>query len=132
MHATSDSPTPAFRSVMPSLPVAELDRALTFYTQALGFLPQFRNGSTFAIIVRDGVELSLMASGFSGVPAGSGRCYFRLSSGIDSLYAAYQATAVEVRHELRDEEYGMREFMIADVDGNEINFGQLISNQSNN
>jgi hypothetical protein len=48
------------------------------------------------------------------------------SAGIDELYEGYRGRGVTVLHELRDESYGMREFMIADADRNEINFGQLI------
>ena len=117
---------PVFRSVMPSLPVSDIDRAVAFYRDTLGFSLDFRNGSNFAIVARDGVQLGLVAVGVSNVPAGLGRCYCKLSSGIDSLYSDYRSRNVSVLHELRDESYGMREFMIADLDRNEINFGQVI------
>jgi catechol 2,3-dioxygenase-like lactoylglutathione lyase family enzyme len=117
---------PTFSSVMPSLPVADLDRAIVFYTQSLGFVLRFRNGSCFAIVAHGAVELGLSSPEIAGVPAGHGRCYCKLSEGIDTLYADYRSGGVTIRHELRDESYGMREFMIADPDGNEINFGQPI------
>lgn len=116
--------TPIFSSAMPSMPVADLEQAIGFYTGALGFALDFRNGSTFAIVARDGVQIGLFSASFSGVPAGAGRCYCKLSGGIDALYADYLAGGVAIRHPLRDESYGMREFMIADLDRNELNFGE--------
>jgi catechol 2,3-dioxygenase-like lactoylglutathione lyase family enzyme len=115
---------PALSSVMPSLPVADLEQAIAFYTQSLGFTPRFRNGSSFAIVAHGAVELALASPDVTGIPAGHGRCYCKLSDGIDILYADYRSRGVTIRHELRDESYGMREFMIADPDQNEINFGQ--------
>ena len=111
---------------MPSLPVADMDRAITFYTKSLGFILSFRNGSSFAIVTRDAIQLGLMTPEVAGVPAGHGRCYCKLSGGIDAVYSDYCSRSVSIRHELRDESYGMREFMIADPDQNEVNFGQPI------
>jgi len=68
----------------------------------------------------------LQAVHVSGLTPGDGRCYCKLSSGIDSLYSDYRMRKVDVLHELRNESYGMREFMIADLDGNKVNFGQAI------
>lgn len=116
--------TPRFTSVMPTLPVQDMARAVTFYTEILGFELDFQNGASFGIVSRDGIELGLAAPSISKVPAGHGRCYFKLSTGIDELYESYRSRGVTILHELRDEPYDMREFMIADADRNEINFGQ--------
>ena len=124
MSEPASPPIPSFSSVIPTLPVADIERAITFYTVVLGFRLQFRNGSTFAIVAWDRVEIGLIAADFGGVPAGLGRCYCKLSAGIDALYASYQQREVTILHELRDETYQMREFMISDPDRNEINFGQ--------
>lgn len=119
-------PTPHFTSVMPTMPVQNLANAVNFYSAKLGFEVDFQNGTTYAIVSRDGIQLGLAAPPVSTVPAGQGRCYFKLSAGIDDLYEGYRDRGVTVLHELRDESYGMREFMIADADRNEINFGQPI------
>ena len=111
---------------MPSLPVEEVPRAADYYTISLGFEVVFRSGVTFAIVRRDNVELGLSQAACSGALAGTAACYCKLSQGIDALYAEYHTRGVSIRHELRDESYGMREFMIADADGNRINFGQPI------
>jgi catechol 2,3-dioxygenase-like lactoylglutathione lyase family enzyme len=116
---------PRLASAMPCLRVADVPRAVDFYNGCLGFAPVFRNGVTFAIVRRDQIELGLSQAAYSGATPGGGSCYCKLSQGIDALYADYQARAVTVLHPLRDESYGMREFMIADLDGNTINFGQV-------
>lgn len=120
---------PVFSSVMPSMPVAHLQSALDFYTGPLGFEQSFRNGDSFAIVQRDSVRIGLLAATVSGVPAGHGRCYCVLSAGIDQFYATCQREGVTIIHELRDETYGMREFMIADADQNHVNFGQSLTEE---
>ena len=115
---------PSLASVMPCLRVADVPRAVDFYNNSLGFAPVFRNGVTFAIVRRDQIEIGLSQAAYAGATPGTGSCYCKLSQGIDALYSEYQARGVSIRHPLRDESYGMREFMIADPDGNTINFGQ--------
>jgi len=110
---------------MPTLPVTHMDTAAAFYTGSLGFHLTFRNGASFAIVDRDGVELSLTTFEVSGVSAGQGRCYLKLT-GIETLYSDYLAKGVSILHELREESYGMKEFLIADPDGNEITFGEPV------
>jgi predicted enzyme related to lactoylglutathione lyase len=117
-------PSPHFTSIMPSVPVESLPRAVAFYAEQLGFEVEFQNGTTYAIVSRDGIQIGLAAPPLSTVPAGHGRCYFKLSAGIDELYEDYRARGVTILHELRDESYAMREFLIADADQNQINFGQ--------
>jgi catechol 2,3-dioxygenase-like lactoylglutathione lyase family enzyme len=117
--------TPRFTSAMPTLPVLSVESAIAFYTAALGFSLTFRNGSSFAIVARDSIELGLTTVEASGVSAGRGRCYLKLT-GIEALYSDYLAKGVSILHELREESYGMKEFMIADPDGNQINFGEPV------
>lgn len=112
-----------FTSVMPSIPVAALAPAISFYVKTLGFSLVFQNGDAFAIVARNGVELGLLSAVAHDVTPGSGKCYVKVE-GIDHLYTIYCNRGVTVRHKLKVETYGMKEFQIADPDGNEINFGQ--------
>src|SRR3989442_12171 len=77
---------------------------------------------SFAIMKRDNVELMLQTRRLGGVPGKNG-CYIKLT-GVEALYSEYQKKGVTIVHPLRTEEYGMKEFMIADLDGNKINFGE--------
>ena|SRR5579862_1626906 len=110
-------------SVMPSMPVSGLDMAVAFYTEKLGFKVTFRNGDLFAIVSRDGVEIGLAPVAVHKRTPGTGGIYLK-ASGVDALHTDLVAKGVAMLHPLRDEAYGMREFMIADPDGNTINYGE--------
>jgi len=89
----------------------------------LGFELTFINGKCFAIVARDGVEIGLCPSAFhQGIP-GKGSCYLKVT-GVEALYAEIVAKEVTVLHPLKTENYGMKECMIADPDGNTIHYGE--------
>ena len=119
--------TPQFSSVMPSLTVADLPKAIAFYEDVLGFRCAFTNGDPicFAIVSRGGVEVSLAGERLGGV-AGKNNCYVKLLTGIETLYAEYEKNGAPITHPFRIEEYGMKEFMITDLEGNTVNFGQPV------
>jgi catechol 2,3-dioxygenase-like lactoylglutathione lyase family enzyme len=114
----------SFDSVMPSCAVNDMPKAIRFYLDSLGFTCVFTDGDpiSFVIMRRDTVEISLHTQRLGEVP-GKHTCYVKVR-GVDSLYSEYQSKGVKIVHALRDEEHGMREFMIADPDGNLINFGE--------
>jgi catechol 2,3-dioxygenase-like lactoylglutathione lyase family enzyme len=116
----------SFTSVMPSCTVSDLPKSVAFYRDRLGFDCVFTNGDPicFAIMRRDSVEISLQTQRLGGAPGQHG-CYVKLT-GVESLPADYQKKGVKIVHPLRTEEYGMKEFMIADLDGNTINFGEVV------
>lgn len=104
------------------MPVSDLDAALAFYTQMLGFEMTFKNEGAFAIIARDGVEIGLApAEIHHGIP-GKSNVYLKVSE-IESFYADLQSRGAQILHPLKKEPYHMKEFMIADIDGNTINYG---------
>jgi uncharacterized glyoxalase superfamily protein PhnB len=115
---------PKFRSVMPGFGVADVTRAVAFYEEKLGFRVTFRNGAVFAIVTRDGIEISL-GPHRPGAPAGTCACYVKLK-GVDALHDEFAARGVAMTHPLKTEAYGMREFMITDPDGNTLNFGEPV------
>ena len=115
---------PMIRSIMVGFAVRDLDSALDFYTSKLGFRVVFKNGAVFAIVARDGIEISVGLDR-SGGKIGKGSCYLKVG-GIDSLHDEFLANGVTMSHPLKTESYGMREFMITDPDGNNLNFGEPI------
>lgn len=120
------TPDTQLLSVMPGYGVKNLATSLNFYVGLLGFETVFTNGPqtapTFAIVRRGNLEISLMLDKEGG-GAGRGSSYVKVR-GITALYESWLARGVPMAHELKDEEYGMREFMIQDPDGNTINFGE--------
>jgi len=113
-----------FSSVMPGFGVVDVARAVEFYEGKLGFRATFRNGAVFAIVARDGIEISL-GHHRSDASIGAGACYVKLK-GVDALHDELAARGVAMTHPLKTESYGMREFMITDPDGNTLNFGETV------
>jgi len=116
---------PRINSVMPGFGVRDMGAAIDFYTIKLGFQIVFRNGAVFAIVSRDGIEISLGLDR-SGAEAGKGACYLKME-GVDVLHAEFIGNGVEMTHPLKTESYQMREFMITDLDGNTLNFGEPVA-----
>jgi transcriptional regulator with XRE-family HTH domain/catechol 2,3-dioxygenase-like lactoylglutathione lyase family enzyme len=115
---------PHLKSTMPGFAVRDMDRAVAFYTTNLGFRVSFRNDGVYTIVRRDEVEIGLGLDR-SGEKAGRGSCYLKLT-GVDAVHAEFLSNGVGMTHDLKDENYGMREFMITDPDGNTVNFGEPI------
>jgi len=103
--------------------VRDLDASLAYYAK-LGFKPVFQNGAVYAIYSRDGIEISLSLDR-TGAKSGKGSCYIKLE-GVDALHAELLVKNVVVTHPLKTESYGMREFMLTDLDGNTLNFGEPV------
>ncbi len=111
---------------MPGFAVADLTRAIDFYEGKLGFRVVFRNGSVFAVVTRDGIEISLALQRNGAIHKSA--CYVKLA-GVDALHEEFTARGVTMTHPLKTESYGMREFMITDPDGNTLNFGESLGNK---
>ena len=110
---------------MPGFAVNDMDLAVAFYTERLGFRVSFRNEKVYTIVRRDDVEIAL-ALNRSKKSAGHGSCYVKME-GIDLVYDELSSNGVVMTHDLKDESYKMREFMVTDPDGNTVNFGEPIS-----
>jgi uncharacterized glyoxalase superfamily protein PhnB len=114
---------PVLESVAPILQVADLTRALDFYTKVLGFAIEWTSGEPPAIasVCRDRVEINL-ALNAAPVPA---MIYIQVR-GVDDYFARIAAAGATVTVPLADRFYGMRDGRIKDPDGNEINLGESL------
>ena len=115
-------PRAQFTSIMPGFSVRSMIDAIDFYKNQLGFEVSFRNGEVFTIVSRAGAEISLGLDR-SGKRIGTGSCYLKMK-GVEALYREFVEKGIQITHPLKTEEYHMREFQIADPDGNTINFGE--------
>jgi catechol 2,3-dioxygenase-like lactoylglutathione lyase family enzyme len=114
--------TPKFEAITPRLPVSDVEKALTFYIDLLGFSLGWKWGDplTHANVCRDSIALDLIAT--SPGRRGPALAYIRLSS-VDAYFAELTARGVEVG-ELADRTYGMRDFEVVDPWGNRLAFGE--------
>jgi uncharacterized glyoxalase superfamily protein PhnB len=110
-------------SVTPILQVADLQRAIGFYRDALGFSQGWIAGEPpwLASVCRDAVEFNLHVVA-NPVPS---HVYLNVD-GVDDCFAAAATAGARVVHSLADRHYGMRDGRLADPDGNEISIGECL------
>jgi catechol 2,3-dioxygenase-like lactoylglutathione lyase family enzyme len=111
-----------FVAVTPRLPVSDVDKALDFYVNRLGFQLGWKWGNplTHANVCRDSIALDLVASPAGRV--GTAMAYIELS-GVDAYFAELKERNVE-SSVLQDRPYGMRDFEVVDPCGNRLAFGE--------
>lgn len=107
---------PTFGRVAPAIPVADMERALRFYRDVLGFRVSFTNGNptSFAVINQGAAELHL---GVQPGKAGSAHAHLMVDD-LDAVYDRLVQAGATVRQAPKVQEWGLRDFVIADPDGN--------------
>jgi predicted enzyme related to lactoylglutathione lyase len=119
--------------ISPVLLVADLERAIAFYRDALGFeCEKFGDPPDFASASRDSatILLGLAPEASRLVPHWQIRdktwnAYVRVDDA-DALYAEVQARGAPIDYTIYDAPHGFREFGVQDPDGHDIAFGQLL------
>ena len=128
----SDEALPRLTQITPLVPVSDMDRALEFFCGTLGFVLGFR-AEGYAFLKRDNVALRLL-----NAPPGADMhdpkrqqaCYIDVQ-GVDELYASMKPEldklpARRVRPPF-NQDYGQREFHVADEDALLVFFGAGIA-----
>jgi catechol 2,3-dioxygenase-like lactoylglutathione lyase family enzyme len=114
---------PVFQEIHPILGTRDIERALDFYTNRLGFQLAFRDGSTptnYAGIKRDRVELHMQFQFEHEM--GTIRLRFYVEDP-DALFEEYRTKDVfHDRTQLANTPWGTREFAFYDLDGNGLTF----------
>jgi lactoylglutathione lyase len=118
----------AFRDAFPILQSADLERAVAFYTERLGFDLSYgfpESDPVFVVVTLDSFSLGLArAEGTSE----SGRVALWLyCNDVDAELDALRAAGIEVVKEPADTEWGERMASVLDPDGNEVFLGQRLS-----
>lgn len=118
---TSSNTKPRFEAVTPRLPTTNVEEALKFYCDKLGFQLGWKWGEpvTHANVCRDFVSLDLIAASRETDPA---LAYIQVA-GVDEYYAELRQRNVDLS-ELADRPYGMRDFEVVDPSGNRLAFGE--------
>ena len=107
--------------------VSDLNRALNYYINILGFGEDFKVPE-YAGLVMDSVSIHLCGPGNQGMKKVHGSAHFCIecddvNNYFDSIYAKGAFIAVP----LEDRYYGMRDFAVNDHDGNTLVFGTAIN-----
>lgn len=114
------------KQLSPQLLVANMDRAIAFYTKMLGFTVDFRYEDFYCGIVKDGWSIHLKVAEVSIAERKNRRDNEHTDltfavEGIEDLYREMAGMQVEIVQPLREMPYGT-EFYIADPDGYVIAF----------
>lgn len=108
----------------PTIAVSDIPRALDFYVGVLGFEKTFENGDpvAFVILARDRAELHLCHD-----PTHTATTQNVAHLLVDDATALHQhlvSNDARIIKPLRDADYDMRGFVVADPDGNRLDVGQ--------
>jgi uncharacterized glyoxalase superfamily protein PhnB len=104
--------------------VRDVRRSVEHYRDVLGFRVEFTYGDPgfYAGLERDNVVLHLQAASETKRPPGHGAVYVFVSD-VDALYRELSARGARTLNEPKDYAYGMRDFDVHDLDGNQLGFG---------
>jgi catechol 2,3-dioxygenase-like lactoylglutathione lyase family enzyme len=106
------------------LTVRDIAASLAYYRDALGFAVAFEYGQpTFYVgLCRDEAAVHLIAaSKTERLPGNGALCIF--VKDVDALHAELVAPKAKVVKPPQDYDYGMRDFDVVDLDGNQIFYG---------
>jgi catechol 2,3-dioxygenase-like lactoylglutathione lyase family enzyme len=120
--------------VSPVLLVADLDRAVAYYTERLGFRCEvYGEPPDFAVADRDAVTILLAVAEEPERLVPHWRvvdklwnAYIRVDD-VESIYAEVQERGAPIDYTIYDAPSGFREFGVQDPDGHDIAFGQPLS-----
>jgi predicted enzyme related to lactoylglutathione lyase len=103
--------------------VANLDASLRYYIEVLGFQERFRFGD-YAGVEYGEVQIHLSGPHSTNKRAiGQGSIYI-FCADVDGYHAVVAEKGAAIQAPPKDYEYGMRDFVIKDPDGNLIGMGQ--------
>lgn len=118
---------PGFRTIVPILRVADLQRAVEFYTNILGFSVAWQavnDGGGDNVMLQAGATSLLLSTGahLGDKPQFTGTLYFNMT-GVEEFFASIKEE-VEIVWPLETMDYSQREFGIRDPDGYILAFAE--------
>ena len=115
---------PTFGRVAPTIPVTDLERALVFYRDVLGFSVMFTNGNpvTFAVVRQGAAELHLVVQ-----RENAGRSHQHLMvDDLDGVCQTLRRAGLSLRQQPKVQPWGLRDLVVADPDGNTLEIAEEI------
>ena len=104
--------------------VSDVLRSVAHYRDVLGFQVEFTYGEPtfYAGVERGGVLIYLQAAGETKRQPGQGAVNVFVTD-VDALYGELNSRGARTLNEPKDYPYGMRDFDVHDLDGNQLCFG---------
>ncbi|MBA4179129.1 MAG: hypothetical protein C0506_00935 [Anaerolinea sp.] len=109
-------------AMRPNLPVADLERAVAFYRDVIGFGVEARMDDVgFALMRAGGAELALVKH-----PAPQPGGAYLYVSGVEQLLTRCTEAGCTLISPLTVEPWGLRDFVVEDPDGHRIAIGERV------
>jgi predicted enzyme related to lactoylglutathione lyase len=103
--------------------VSDVTASITYFTEVLGFSERFRIGD-YAGVEYEDIQIHLSGPASTNKKEiGQGSIYI-FCDDVDGYHAEVKAKGAKIQAAPKDYEYGMRDFIIEDLDSNLIGIGQ--------
>jgi uncharacterized glyoxalase superfamily protein PhnB len=114
-----------FPAAVPEIPAADVDKAVSYYVNTLGFTHDWgEDQGGIAGISRDDCRLFITNRSFHTQYGNGAPIVFWLNLHskveVDELFAEWKAAQAKLVSEPEDKPWKLREFFAADLDGNQI------------
>lgn len=114
-----------FPAAVPEIPAASIDKAVAYYVKTLGFTVDWGGEEGgIAGISRGDCRLFVTNPSFHKTFGNGGTILFWLNlsskAEVDELFAEWEAAGAKIVSAPEDKPWKLREFMAADLDGNQI------------
>ncbi len=108
--------------------VGDIAASIAYYRDALGFDVAFEYGEPlfYAGFCRDPVEIHLIAASATKRLPGNGAICL-LVENVDAIHAELVQRGAKIVSPPQNSAYGMRDFNVLDLDGNQLTFGMALS-----
>jgi len=120
METPTQSTKGMLQKIMPEFPCDNVDAAVAYYRDVLGFKVNYAQHD-IGVMDRDRVRLLLITR--TERYRGIGSCYIYVEDA-DRLHAELSAAGAKVLDAPVSRPWGLREFHVEDLDGNQITFGE--------
>ena len=115
-----------FGRMAPGITVSNIEESVAFYRSMLGMRKTFENGNPVGFVIMKKGQAELHLSLCRDKKPSSHNVAHLIVKDAKALYAHLGKSGVRIVKGLRDQRYGLRDFVIADSDGNRIDIGQPI------
>lgn len=122
MHVDTRTGLTTWLHLMPRLPVADMDRSITYYQEALGFRLAWRTADGLVALASGEIEVMLLVPWTDDSPPPPQSAYVYVEDP-DALCAEYQEAGADIVDPVASRAYGMRDFVVRDPDGHRFTLG---------
>ena len=115
-----------FGRVAPAIPVRDMERAIQFFRDVLGFEISFTNGEpiVFAVINQGSAQLHLVVQ-----PSKAGSLHAHIMvDNLDAVHERLVLASATVWQSPMVHEWGLRDLVVTDPDGNTFEIAEVVRN----